>query len=814
MNIETAIRFAVKGHAVLFLGAGYSLGATNIKGTPFFSGKHLAKKIATAAGLPPDTPLALAAEIYRDQQGTDGLIALIKSAFTAAVPVPDAQKTVASLPWRRIYTTNYDDLFEKASEANGDSVFSVTIGDRLQNIPKSSRCCVHLNGYVGKLDRTSIDSELKLTDSSYLQNAILDSEWAVLLRQDFRLAKAIFFVGYSLYDYEIRKLLIDIPLLQEKAYFILGHNPNPVLLKQIQQYGTTLSQSTQQFAQKVVTEVDVMRTNPIEDAPETYVALHEFTVPSDSTKPKDADQWRLFLQGVAELPHLNFSVSADNPFVMRRSKTDDLLSQLGARTPLVAVLSELGNGKTIFLQTLQFELIARGFRVFWINETGDVAERELSQLAAQEGKKIFILEGYPDRLGLVETFSIHSHPDASLVVAARTSVHDIFVDALHERAHGKTIGEVRLDVLDDKELNWFSTLFTRFGMWGGRAGLSDSSKARFLANECQAQVHGILMKLLESPQIQQRLTTLFAPLTSEPKYQDILICIMVVAVLGEFLTVDVLADILGTDATSDPEFRKNPQIRQLVGFDSFRVNIRSPIVAQFFLTRLANKISTLNVLVRLATRGDKLRYTSHFFRSLFESLQRFSVVQRLFPLEGKLAVVTSYYEEIKALRGCTKNYHFWLQYAIACLTLGERERSKKYFDQAYAIAAERRDDAYQVDNHYSRYLLETAVDYPEAKEAMECFRQARDIINRQIKDERLHYPYRVAINYVRFINRFGSKLQPAWVDEIEQAAKSVAERIPELPAERKENRYVKECAKEMGYVLYKCAELKRRQAVS
>jgi tetratricopeptide (TPR) repeat protein len=253
------------------------------------------------------------------------------------------------------------------------------------------------------------------------------------------------------------------------------------------------------------------------------------------------------------------------------------------------------------------------------------------------------------------------------------------------------------------------------------------------------------MKLLESPQIQQRLTALFAPLTSVSKHQDVLTCAMVVSVLGGSLTIDALSDILGTDAISDPEFRKNPQIRQLIGFDSYRVNIRSPIVAQFFLTRLANKSVTLDLLVRLATRANKLRYVSSFFRWLFESLQRFSVIQRLFPLEGKLAVVTSYYEEIKSLSGCTKNYHFWLQYAIACLTLGERERSKKYFDQAYAIARERRDEAYQVDNHYSRYLLETAVEYPEAKEAMECFRHARDIINRQIKDERLHYPYRVTI---------------------------------------------------------------------
>ena len=185
-------------------------------------------------------------------------------------------------------------------------------------------------------------------------------------------------------------------------------------------------------------------------------------------------------------------------------------------------------------------------------------------------------------------------------------------------------------------------------------------------------------------------------------------------------------------------------------------------------------------------------------------------MQRLFPEAGKLAAILSYYEQIKDLDGCTKNFHFWLQYAIACLTLGERERSKRYFDQAYAIARAHRFEAYQVDNHYSRYLLETAVEYPDPKEAMECFRSARDIINRQIKDERLHYPYRVSLQYIRFVNRFGSKLLLAWVNEIEEATKTVIERIPELPEDRRANRYVKQCASELPYVLYKCSDLRRQ----
>jgi hypothetical protein len=142
------------------------------------------------------------------------------------------------------------------------------------------------------------------------------------------------------------------------------------------------------------------------------------------------------------------------------------------------------------------------------------------------------------------------------------------------------------------------------------------------------------------------------------------------------------------------------------------------------------------------------------------------------------------------------------------LTLGERVRSQKYFDQAFAIARERGRDTYMVDNHYSRYLLETAIEFPDPDEAIECFRIARDIINRQMRDERLHYPYRVALQYVRFVNRFGTRLHEAWVDEIEQAAKAVAERIPELPEERRRNRYVNQCVKDMEYVIYKCNQIR------
>jgi hypothetical protein len=79
-----------------------------------------------------------------------------------------------------------------------------------------------------------------------------------------------------------------------------------------------------------------------------------------------------------------------------------------------------------------------------------------------------------------------------------------------------------------------------------------------------------------------------------------------------------------------------------------------------------------------------------------------------------------------------------------------------------------------------------------------------------MRDDRLHYPYRVALQYLRFVNRFGTRLQEAWVDEVEQAATAVANRIPELPEDRRRNRYVRQCEKDMEYVLYKCGDIRKK----
>ena len=686
MDIKTSIQFAAQGESILFLGAGFSLGVNSVVGEELPRGSQLAKELAHKVDLPEDTSLTLASECFKEQYGTDALIELIKNKFTAATPLDESYIAIAGLPWRRIYTTNYDDLFEKAIQATKKTCYSVTLSDRVRDIPKGPSCCVHLNGFVDRLDRSTVDTELKLTDSSYLSRTLLDSEWSILLRQDLRLVKTVVFLGYSLYDYEIRKLLLDIPNIKEKAIFILGKDPNKALVTQIGRYGTPIGISTMDYGAEIPHVQAYIKSDKAPKLDDIFVALREFRSPPPAEKPSDAALWRLLLQGVVEPKHLHYSVTSSDGFVLSRSKIENVKNSLEDGHKMFAILSELGNGKSIFLQVLQFELLAMGYQIFWIDESGEIAEKELISLCSTPGRKVFFLESYPERLHLIEAFSLNKTNESCLFVTARTSVHDLFSEALTEKNQGIAAIEFNLDVLDETEIEWFSQLFTTYGLWGDLAGKSNRKKRYFLRNTCNSQIHAILLKIFESPHIQQKIKELFEPLE---KHQEVLICLMVMAVIGMPTRVDLLADVVGSEKFSASTLRSDDRIRQLVGFDSYSVNVRSPIIGEFYLTRIAHRSSILSVLIKLAEQTNKGRHAGGVFKPIFESLQRFSVIQKVFPSEGKLEAILSYYENIKALDGCVKNYHFWLQYAIACLTLGERERSKKYFDQAFSIAREK-----------------------------------------------------------------------------------------------------------------------------
>ena len=132
--------------STLFLGAGFAAGAKNIARKDVPTGEGL--RLALAELLDDsesDASLSELAEICRRDDSLD-VYKLLYELFTIRAPTSD-QLAILQLPWRRIYTTNYDDCIECCRHANGLPIQSFTYLDPKPNkIPEGA--IVHLHGYI------------------------------------------------------------------------------------------------------------------------------------------------------------------------------------------------------------------------------------------------------------------------------------------------------------------------------------------------------------------------------------------------------------------------------------------------------------------------------------------------------------------------------------------------------------------------------------------------------------------------------------------------------------------------------------------
>lgn len=217
------------GSAILFLGAGFSKGAKNCDPniTEVPDGKQLVEIIQNIGEFEEDyknAKLDECMEYFNHRANIDNslmpkLIDKFKNIFTIS-NFNDTQENIVMLPkWKRIWTTNYDNLVEKIANDNKLRIDPITLDDRIE-VGKLQ--CIHINGYIHDLKEENIDTKFKISESSYIKqsNVFINSHLGYHFNRDLNHSTAIVFVGYSLADFEIKTLLHNAPNLKDKTYFI------------------------------------------------------------------------------------------------------------------------------------------------------------------------------------------------------------------------------------------------------------------------------------------------------------------------------------------------------------------------------------------------------------------------------------------------------------------------------------------------------------------------------------------------------------------------------------------------------------------
>lgn len=758
MELKEAIRSILDGEAILFTGSGFSANAQKANGESLCTAKTLAHKLLAECDFDEKEyvdDLGMASDIYKEMKGTYRLMDFLTNEFVAETLTPE-QEYISTLPWFRIYTTNYDNVLEKAYQKAGKKLNVAVLSDRQSDYVDKRNLCVCLNGSLSRLREDKLTEEIKLTNSSYLTDSFRSSPWLNFFQTDLKTAKAVFFVGYSMqYDIDIQRIIFENNELREKTFFIMWEKELKANVLLAKRFGQSFPIGLISFADHIKeiqkNYVSVKRFHrPI-------LCFDEIIVSKSIPTIRDKETFDLFLKGdIGSWDKVYYSLISPDylPFCVYRTKLDDIMSAVKVGERNIVVHSSLGNGKTFFLFSLATMFTRNGFKVYFFQRYRSTLSREIEQICEDNSPVVIIFDKYSDCLPYLETFKSF-RKEQVLVVADRSALNDV--------NYGKIVSllgdfsNIDLNELDDKEIEQLCKILSRYGLWGNKSHLRDDQKFDYIANKCSRSMGKTILQILHSPNIIDKYKTLINDVRNKKSFYNALIYILIAQVAGFSVDTDDLVNIFDASQLNSPSFRNNTSVREFIDFDGNCIKGTSSLFAGVLLEEIFDSGVIVDVMLAIFRRLNEQRSRSEV-RSVLKKMMTYSNLQHILNKKDKnyKANLLHYYDSIHTLSFCAENPHFWMQYAILKLSEYDYVTAEIYFNTAYSFAKKHKDfDTYQIDNHHARFLLENEVVSGSQLTCMKAFTEAHDVlINPKHKEDSYYYPYRVAQKYYPFYERF------------------------------------------------------------
>jgi hypothetical protein len=807
MELEKAIEEAVLGNSTVFFGSGFLHGAKNLLEKEPKTGKELSKWFATKCSLDDENlPLSETSEIFLEKFGVQELIKHLKNEYTIK-EVSSYHKIFAVVPWIRSYTTNYDNSVELSYKQNGKLLQSCCLEDSLQTIDSSKPILLHINGNIETISENSISNGFKLTDTSYINPAIFTSSpWCVRFKTDIKLSSSVFFVGYSMYDLDIKRVLFESSQNRDKCFFITSKRSPQTKDIILQKFGSVITIGIDEFASMVKLKLDTIKA--VKTRSIKYNCFLAFDTLDYSIKEfRDNDVFDLLLLGNYNLSNIWHSINTAGfpQFYVQRDVLSSLSKAIiGKKNRLVLVHSDLGNGKSMFINGLCCICLAAGVKPFLLREELDCIEKEIDAILSLDGSKLIIIENYSNQINTLKYLSTFANKDVAIVLTERTAVHDINYDRLSRVLNIDDMVEVDLNILREPEIDKFANFLSTYGLWGEKASWPLERRKRFIRDTCNSELELILLDIINSPDIRQRLAFLFDLMKSKGGYHEVVIAIFALEVLGISFDIDVIMNLLESNIVNSMKFRNDYLVKELISIDSLRINVKSSITSKFILNNLESASLIVDVLIKIVRKSATLFQIAPIYRSIFRELTIFTNIQNLLPKSNKREACIKFFESVKSLSDNQSNPFFWLQYAIARLSFDDFEKTEIYFDTAYSWAKKRPNfNTFQIDNHFARFLLRKSLAIGETSTCMEYFRTANTILSAQSSaglDYR-YYPYRVALLYVNFYNQYFSSLSALDKIFFISSCKILLHNTKNLHERIRGHRYIKEFEQKIGAII-------------
>lgn len=803
MNIEEAVTLAKSGKAVLFTGAGFSYGAQN-------SVEKLDHKVPIAdafsrylgqiAEATQTYPLNTMAQYFKKKKGDHKLVEELLGCFSVT-SVSDSHREIASIPWRRVYTTNYDNCFEKAASEKGHVWTPLTTS---HGVSASKQRVVHINGHIFSLDINNLENQIKLTHSSYSIDSFEKSQWSQQLRQDFDSAKAVVFVGYSMADLDVSRVLRNVDALKKKTIFIVGPNDDDISTSFLSDFGEVYKIGVDGFS-SICASVDV--------APEAeeheYTWLRRYQEAPKITKPNDTACFNLLTKGILLDGHLDWSISnygaVDNNYAVRRPEVNFILDQIESGRTWFLIHSDMGNGKSIFKSQMSIALNQLNYKVFWDTEVEINKQGDIRRLALEDGKIAVFLDETSNRFETIDGLLQLNLPNILVFVSTRSTLYELG-EKLYEEYMPSNYLALDLNKIGKPEANDFARILDNLGLWGSleqRRNLSShSERAQFISQECGGSISKLIMTLFEESELGSRFVSEAKKfLLDRSDTARIVTLSFLLNIIGHSPTFDLLSKITDLDVWNVSRKKEFLSAREFVSVERNQISTRSSVLSSYLLKEAFEPSELIWHIREIVVKLGQIKRDSTMHH-VFTELQRFPMIERVIKGRNSRLAIIAYFETVKDdVSFCKQSPDFWMHYAMARMTYEEWPMSEAHFKQARKLAIESNNEKAKrdIENHFAKFLIASRTKSSEYSDYYMAFKQAHEVLIQQMnKDTNKFFPYRQAGEYVEFISARKKDLNESEIVSFINACKQVQSAIANITGSLKGSPIVGSCGEKMA----------------
>lgn len=690
MELEKAIEKVLDGHAVLFAGAGFSYGAKN-KNKKVPTAKKLKSDLLEDMGMDKSLEygLEIVANFYKKKKSATGLVAKLKEHYNI-LNVAEHHKKIMSLQWKRVYTTNYDQVIEMASKENTNSYIrdAVILSDDFEATNKNS-ICVHINGYIERLNEDKLDNEFKLTDKSYSCDTLEGNPWFEFMVNDFEAASAIVIVGYSMqFDIDIKRLLSS-PEISRKVIFIDAPGIDEISKELLESYGSCYPIGIEEFSKKI----ELQKKNYVPSLTFSYKSFrYTFHDTLTSATPTYEEIVQFYTEGKECEKLFAKNSVGDYKYLLNRNAMNFFLRTYKNGKVFIAI-SNLGNGKSTFLHLVENELRKENVKVYSYVHRYDLIDQEIELICNEKQRCVVIIDNYPGHMDILNKFAQYGHRNITFLLSARNGVNLMVCKQLERALHIEIedVHPLYLNQLQDNEIEDLA------GILENNSLLTDSifgekgsdSLSEFIRTDCKANFSNLLLQLFESSNIKKKLHKLYTELlnTEKIKVKEVVIFSLLKNISNYDLSFHEILDLFNADYISikgnDIEF-----ISEIFEQDEdYGINVRSSIISMSLMKDIIKIEDIINTMKKAFLAADKK--SGRIYLELQKSMvshSQFMYLTNTSDEREKFVLIEGFYDYIRNTEFSKHNPFYWEQFASAYIDMKKFDLVKKCIDTALVEA--------------------------------------------------------------------------------------------------------------------------------